>query len=158
MKRTPKVQREDEFVLSLCCSDFCSLYGSPYRPEDPDAPAPDHIETPKMPIPGLTETGATPLYLMERLHSSREKEKLDPRLLFVDAPSLGKDPPVAESLRVFRTKALKGDVEVAFRQGPGTLTRTEEAILPDGTIYRMRSVWQPDPQPPVCLKALGSQT
>lgn len=144
------VKREPEFILDLGCTDLESLGDprSPYRPQSPDV-TPAYIRTPSYsPVPSAPSVCDVP-----------EGSPRPPlHLLFKDAPSQHGDSAVAQSLRALRQTAMGGPVDVTFHQGPGSLTRREEAILPDGTIYRMTSTWQPDPQPPVCLRARSSQT
>lgn len=147
---------EDNFVLSLSCSDFGSLNGSPYHPYDFSAPVMPHI-----PTPTLTQDRSP----APEAPDAREPEPVvelesrpDPRWLFVEAPSLSSDSDVAGHLRAFRRSAIEGDTLLSFRHGAGSITRVEEARLPDGTVYRMESTWQPDPRPPVHLYATASQT
>lgn len=146
---------ETEFILSLSCSELGSLSGSPYRPYDYDAPLAPRIATPSMavapsPVGGSLDAG-------QSLPSPPGRQP-DPRSLFLDAPSLHDGSPVAGALRAFRETALGGDTGLSFRHGAGSITRVEEARLPDGTLYRLESTWQPDPRPPLCLHCAATQT
>ena len=87
-----------------------------------------------------------------------QRQPVDPRLLFVDAPCLRNNTPVAESLRGFRRQARMRGTTITFREQPGAVTRIERAILPDGTIYVLESRWQPDPAPPRSFRAMSTQT
>ena len=73
---------------------------------------------------------------------------LDPRLLFLGAPSASFQTPAARLLQSLRREALRGPVQSSTRcpAGVGFVRKTERAILPDGTIYELTATWVPDPE------------
>ena len=83
----------------------------------------------------------------------------DPRIFFAGAPSSTKNDFVACLLRRANMEARKsaGRKVTWVPSGASSITKVEELVLPDGRIYRLKSILTPDPEYTLTAEA-SSQT
>ncbi|KAL3831680.1 hypothetical protein ACJMK2_023403 [Sinanodonta woodiana] len=118
-------------------------HSSPQRKVEFLCPAPTYMIRP---IQLETSTQGTLYEYMNRVPSLHYA---DPREAFMGAPSLYAKTPQAECLRRIRMKSkMFGQLSNVNQFSPAPevwLKRVEKAVLPDGTIYELSSMWFPDP-------------
>ena len=90
----------------------------------------------------------------------------DPRVAFRGAPSLEHRSGIANFIRNVRRQALSNgrrEITVNFRANCCYMIKTEEAIMPNGTVYRLKTNWVKEPSetieapPPTELEPFSSK-
>lgn len=116
---------------------------SPQRNVELLRPAPTYMVRP---IQLETSTQGTLYEYMNRVPSLHDA---DPREAFMGAPSIYAKTPQAECLRRIRMKSkMFGQLSNVNQFDPAPevwLKRVEKAVLTDGTVYELTSMWFPDP-------------
>ena len=73
-------------------------------------------------------------------------QRSDPRLELQDAPSAYTlEPPAAALQRIRRRCLLHARPTVKYHAEASFVTKEERAVLPDGTVYLLRTTWTADP-------------
>jgi hypothetical protein len=105
-----------------------------------------------LPSTAMDPFSSAPQYVLHKCEKSPTADASlvpahDPRLFFAGAPSSVRNDFVARFLRRANIEAKKsaGRKDSWVPSGAASITKVEELAFPDGRVYRLKSIFTPDP-------------